>query len=673
MDDNKLIVNIAARSDSKSFEKETDKSIKTALKRVTKMREDVSARANLARSFGGTGVDSRLNKELSKAMSTGGNFELDNELSRELVERWRVGNVDFRNLNDEDVFSAYGLNSQNSVAKSLDKANLANIKQTLNLYRQTLPVSENLRMSINLVNNELNKQVKLMREVSEGGSTSRLTSVASNVKELSTIKETLNAEKEQLKNIEKLKKETKDQGKELSENEKLLQHFNENFDVTGIVGIRAFRTIARYSTNLLKSLIELTIETQKIENGFSSLNNKVSTFNSRITDIKKNLGSSITSVLEPVLDILNVGIGYISSLTRGLAELPFPLKQILGLFTLFAIVLPSVISLFMILRYYGGKVVKTFLAQAAATNKAAAFMVNYRAVIASTLTYISLFIVLALSVYNLFKKTNKESEKAKKNLGLSSFDDVNALTENTAGEVENITEKTEKLFKVISGIVAALTAATLLMKIFGLSFGFAGFEKIKTFAQIFTNPILLAGVTAIAAVIAGVVLVIKKLIDGVKKLVTGWSQLSFLEKSVSIFLMVASAVWTLAGAIIAVKGALKGNWLQFGLGALVVGGGIGLGYGANAYLDSKLPAMAHGGVVSGPTVAMVGEGRYPEAVMPLGNSPEFADMKQDITNAVLAGLSMQGGRSNQPINITVNVDKDYIYKSYNQVAKQNGR
>ena len=59
--------------------------------------------------------------------------------------------------------------------------------------------------------------------------------------------------------------------------------------------------------------------------------------------------------------------------------------------------------------------------------------------------------------------------------------------------------------------------------------------------------------------------------------------------------------------------------------------------------------------------------------MPLGNSPEFADMKQDITNAVLAGLSMQGGRSNQPINITVNVDKDYIYKSYNQVAKQNGR
>ena len=548
------------------------------------------------------------------------------------------------------------------------------LNNVVNIFNKLLKPTDAVGASLKFINEELNKELKLIKETEgQDFGVGNADFYKTNIEQIEPIKEKLLLQKQELENIEKLRKATKSQGKELSENEKLLQQFNENFDVTGIVGIRAFRTIARYGTNLLKSLIELTIETQKIENGFSSLNNKLNTFNSRVTQIKKNLGSSITSVLEPVMSILNNGVGYIASLTKGLAELPFPLKQVLGIFTLLVIVLPSVISLFMILRYYGGKVVKTFLAQAAATNKAAAFMVKYRSQISSTVGYLSLAVILALSLYNLFRKTNKENAKANKNIGIASFDDVNTLGDKTTAEIEEITEKTEKLHKVISAIIAALSIGVLLVRIFGKTFGFAGFESVKSLLQVFNNPALLTSVAAIGTVILGVAHVIQKLISGVKKLVSGWSELSFLEKSVSIFLMVASAVWTLAGAIIAVKGALTGNWLQFGLGSLVVGGGIGLSYGANAYLDSKLPKAAHGGVTKGATVAMVGEGKYQEVIMPLGNSPEFSAMKEDITNAVLAGLSVQGGKNNQPINLYVTVDKDYIYKSYNQVAKQNGR
>ena len=62
-------------------------------------------------------------------------------------------------------------------------------------------------------------------------------------------------------------------------------------------------------------------------------------------------------------------------------------------------------------------------------------------------------------------------------------------------------------------------------------------------------------------------------------------------------------------------------------------------------VKSVLPAMATGGVVSGPTVALVGEGQYPEAVVPLGDSPQFGEMKADIANAVVQAMRIGSGTS----------------------------
>lgn len=55
---------------------------------------------------------------------------------------------------------------------------------------------------------------------------------------------------------------------------------------------------------------------------------------------------------------------------------------------------------------------------------------------------------------------------------------------------------------------------------------------------------------------------------------------------------------------------------------------------AAASARAMLPQMATGGVVSSPTVAMIGEGRYDEAVVPLGNSPQFKSMKESIADEV---------------------------------------
>lgn len=76
-------------------------------------------------------------------------------------------------------------------------------------------------------------------------------------------------------------------------------------------------------------------------------------------------------------------------------------------------------------------------------------------------------------------------------------------------------------------------------------------------------------------------------------------------------------------------------------------------------VKALLPAMATGGVVTGPTIAMVGEGKYPEAVVPLGDSPQFAEMKADIANAVVqavSALNVGSGKSARNMTVQLHID-----------------
>lgn len=90
------------------------------------------------------------------------------------------------------------------------------------------------------------------------------------------------------------------------------------------------------------------------------------------------------------------------------------------------------------------------------------------------------------------------------------------------------------------------------------------------------------------------------------------------------------------------------------MGAITVAAAIA----GSLLVSAVLPKMATGGVVSAPTVTLVGEGRYPEAVVPLGDSPQFAEMKADIANAVLAGITALNRNSTQNTasEVVLNVD-----------------
>lgn len=120
----------------------------------------------------------------------------------------------------------------------------------------------------------------------------------------------------------------------------------------------------------------------------------------------------------------------------------------------------------------------------------------------------------------------------------------------------------------------------------------------------------------------------------------------------------AAAWWQKAIAVIAAAGAM----------AVVVGGIVmAATTSAKSQADSTLasspniPAMARGGVVSSPTVALIGEGRYREAVVPLGNSPQFKSMKDDIADDVVRKLNPNPNkpfgstsRGNTPIILKLN-------------------
>ena len=124
------------------------------------------------------------------------------------------------------------------------------------------------------------------------------------------------------------------------------------------------------------------------------------------------------------------------------------------------------------------------------------------------------------------------------------------------------------------------------------------------------------------------------------------------------------AQWALNGAM--VTGILLAS---AGTGIATVGTAIVAGAattvvgvaGTAAIGSLAMAALATGGIVNRPTVAMVGEGRYPEAVVPLGDSPQFASMKADIANAVVQAMRLMpnvagGSDKTGAANITLNVD-----------------
>ena len=97
-------------------------------------------------------------------------------------------------------------------------------------------------------------------------------------------------------------------------------------------------------------------------------------------------------------------------------------------------------------------------------------------------------------------------------------------------------------------------------------------------------------------------------------------------------------------------------------------GGRTFGFNIKPIAIKPLQYLAEGGVVRSPTMAMIGEGKYDEAVIPLGNSPQMAELLSKFADVVGAG----GG--SEEINVTVNavLDGEVIYTNQQKVQRNRG-
>jgi hypothetical protein len=193
-------------------------------------------------------------------------------------------------------------------------------------------------------------------------------------------------------------------------------------------------------------------------------------------------------------------------------------------------------------------------------------------------------------------------------------------------------------------------------------------------AILLANPIFLIAAAIVAAIAVLVALQMKfdifgKAIDGLKAgfmawwgvvqfvfgaVKTGFAELANLGKA--IFDGIGGAF---KGVINAVLSAMeKGlNFAIKGLNTILDGidkaAGPWINFGSIP--EVKLPRLAEGGIVTSPTIAMIGEGREPEAVIPLSK---------------LGSMGFGGGA-----NITVNVnggDPNSIVRALQQYVRQSG-
>lgn len=96
-------------------------------------------------------------------------------------------------------------------------------------------------------------------------------------------------------------------------------------------------------------------------------------------------------------------------------------------------------------------------------------------------------------------------------------------------------------------------------------------------------------------------------------------------------------------------------------------------WGYNPLSVPKIPQLATGAVVNKATLAMVGEGRYEEAVIPLGQSPQFTSMKRDIAEAVAELMTGQDS-GDMEVNLIVDGERfgKVAIKNINKLQRKSG-
>ena len=119
--------------------------------------------------------------------------------------------------------------------------------------------------------------------------------------------------------------------------------------------------------------------------------------------------------------------------------------------------------------------------------------------------------------------------------------------------------------------------------------------------------------------------------------------------------------WALAGSYwkIAIAGIAAAGIASVVVAGIVMAATATASNAADSQMNSdySVPQMAKGGVVKAPTLAMIGEGQYNEAVVPLGHSSQFEAMKEGIADRTAAKLDRAPERrSSTPANVILQVN-----------------
>ena len=85
----------------------------------------------------------------------------------------------------------------------------------------------------------------------------------------------------------------------------------------------------------------------------------------------------------------------------------------------------------------------------------------------------------------------------------------------------------------------------------------------------------------------------------------------------------------------------------------------------------RIPALATGGVIQSPTMALMGEGRYDEAILPLEDSPQMEHLVQRIADAV--DKQNPGDEDDKTIVVKVYLDGQEITSSQNRRNRMYGK
>ena len=163
-------------------------------------------------------------------------------------------------------------------------------------------------------------------------------------------------------------------------------------------------------------------------------------------------------------------------------------------------------------------------------------------------------------------------------------------------------------------------------------------------------------VNNLGGLISGLLQMIQGIIDFVAGVFTGdWTRAwqGIVDVFAGLFNAVGSVVVAVMNAVISIiNGAISTiysavvaviNLVLEAVNAIagVLGFTVELGISAQApqipYFSAPQVAMATGGVVTSPTNALIGEGRYDEAVVPLGNSPQMRQFADSVADRVNSG------------------------------------